>query len=132
TQRAKAHLVREGKDADRMAVTGNAAVDAVIVNRERARLPAGLPASGLVAVTVHRRANRPVLRGLAGALGAVARAHPELSFVYPAHRTPAVREAVWPALDSGPNVRLLDPVDYLSMVALIDRSVLVVTDSGGI
>lgn len=132
TEGAKANLVREGKDADRMVVTGNTAVDAVIVNRERARLPAGLPGSGLVAVTMHRRENLPVMRGLAEALAAVARAHPELTFVYPVHLNPAVREAVWPALDSVPNFRLLDPVDYLSMVALIDRSVLVVTDSGGI
>ncbi len=132
TDGAKENLLEEGKDPERMVVTGNTAVDAVLASRERARLPEGLPAEGLVAVTMHRRENLPVMRGLAEALAAVARAHPELTFVYPVHLNPAVRERVWPALEGVPNFRLLDPVDYLSMVALLDRSVLVITDSGGI
>lgn len=132
TEGAKANLVREGKDPERMVVTGNTAVDAVLISRERARLPDGLPEHGLVAVTMHRRENLPVMRGLAEALAAVARAHPELTFVYPVHLNPEVRERVWPALEGLPNFRLLDPLDYLSMLALLDRSVLVVTDSGGI
>src|SRR5690606_25306909 len=132
TEGAKANLVRECKDPERMVVTGNTAVDAVLISRERARLPDGLPEHGLVAVTMHRRENLPVMRGLAEALAAVARAHPELTFVYPVHLNPEVRERVWPALEGLPNFRLLDPLDYLSMLALLDRSVLVVTDSGGI
>src|SRR5690606_6329965 len=69
---------------------------------------------------------------LAAAIAAVARAHRDLTFVYPVHLNPAVREAVTPELSGEPNVRLLDPLDYLAMVALLDRSVLVITDSGGI
>src|SRR5690606_28268957 len=63
TEGAKANLVREGKDPERMVVTGNTAVDAVLISRERARLPDGLPEHGLVAVTMHRRENLPVMRG---------------------------------------------------------------------
>lgn len=132
TEQARLNLLGEGKRADRMVVTGNTAVDAILTSRQRAQLPDGVPAENLVAVTMHRRENLPVMRGLAEALADVARAHPELTFVYPVHLNPAVRESVWPALDGLPNFRLLDPVDYLSMVALLDRSVLVITDSGGI
>lgn len=132
TEGARDNLLKEGKDPERMVVTGNTAVDAVVLSRRRARLPEGLPAENLVAVTMHRRENLPVMRELAAALASVARAHPELTFVYPVHLNPAVREAVWPALEAVPNFRLMDPVDYLSMVALLDRSVLVITDSGGI
>src|SRR5690606_11042399 len=132
TEGARENLLKEGKDPERMVVTGNTAVDAVVLSRRRVRLPEGLPAENLVAVTMHRRETLPVMRELAAALASVARAHPELTFVYPVHLNPAVREAVWPALEAVPNFRLMDPVDYLSMVALLDRSVLVITDSGGI
>ncbi len=132
TDVARANLLAEGKSAERMVVTGNTAVDAVLVNRERARLPRGVPDSGLVAVTMHRRENLGVMAKLAEALADVARAHPHLTFVYPVHLNPQVRESVRPALAGVENFRLLDPVDYLSMLALIDRSELVITDSGGI
>ena len=132
TEQARLNLLAEGKLADRMVVTGNTAVDAILTSRQRAQLPDGVPAENLVAVTMHRRENLPVMRGLAEALADVARAHPELTFVYPVHLNPAVREAVTPELSGEPNVRLLDPLDYLAMVALLDRSVLVITDSGGI
>src|SRR5690606_22416025 len=91
TEGARDNLLKEGKDPERMVVTGNTAVDAVVLSRRRARLPEGLPAENLVAVTMHRRENLPVMRELAAALASVARAHPELTFVYPVHLNPAVR-----------------------------------------
>jgi UDP-N-acetylglucosamine 2-epimerase (non-hydrolysing) len=81
---------------------------------------------------MHRRENLPAMPGLARALARVAAAHPALTFVYPVHLNPAVREAVRPALAEVENVRLEEPYDYLSMLALLDRSELVITDSGGI
>lgn len=115
-----------------MVVTGNTAVDAVEFARSRAKLPEHLPNGPLVAVTMHRRENLPVMRQLAAALARIARANPLLTFVYPVHLNPAVREAVWPELDDVENVLLEEPWDYLSMLALLDRSQLVITDSGGI
>src|SRR5690606_10061329 len=106
TEQARLNLLAEGKLADRMVVTGNTAVDAILTSRQRAQLPDGVPAENLVAVTMHRRENLPVMRGLAEALADVARAHPELTFVYPVHLNPAVRESVWAALDGLPNFRL--------------------------
>ena len=132
TPLAKRNLLAEGKGDERMVVTGNTAVDAVEYARARAKLPAGLPCRDLVAVTMHRRENLPVMRGLAAAIGRVARANPQLTFVYPVHLNPAVREAVWPELGEIDNVRLEDPWDYLSMLALLDHAELVITDSGGI
>ncbi|HET8986511.1 MAG TPA: UDP-N-acetylglucosamine 2-epimerase (non-hydrolyzing), partial [Trueperaceae bacterium] len=98
TPLAKSNLLREGKREDLMVVTGNTAVDAIQAERERAVLPATLRGRRLVAVTMHRRENLPVMTGLARALAAAARANPTLTFVYPMHRNPAVRDAVQPAL----------------------------------
>lgn len=132
TNIARDNLLKEGKQAESMVVTGNTAVDAVLANRTRARLPEGLPETGLVAVTMHRRENLHVMAELAAALAEVAHANPRLTFVYPVHLNPAVQEAVVPVLEPVENFRLLKPVDYLSMLALLDRSELVITDSGGI
>ena len=132
TPLARDNLLAEGKTLERMVVTGNTAVDAVRLLRPRARLPEHLPRSGLVGVTMHRRENLPVMRGLAEALAAVARAYPERTFVYPMHRNPLVREAVVPALSGAPNVRLEEPYDYLGALALWSASDLIITDSGGI
>lgn len=132
TPLARRNLVAEGKDEGSMIVTGNTAVDAILAQRERAVLPGGVPAGRLVTITMHRRENLPVMAGLARALANVAAANPEVTFVYPVHLNPAVREAVWPALEGLPNVQLRDPFDFSSMTALLDRSELVITDSGGI
>ncbi len=133
TALAREHLLREGKDPARMVVTGNTAVDAVRWAVRRAALPGHVPADApLVAVTLHRRENLPVLPGLAAALAAAARAYPDHTFVYPMHRNPRVREAVVPVLQGLPNVLLEDDWDYLAMLALVRAAKLVVTDSGGL
>ena len=72
------------------------------------------------------------MSALAAALAAVARANPDVTFVYPVHLNPAVREAVQPSLGPLNNVILDDPWEYLDMLALLDASELVITDSGGI
>lgn len=132
TQLAKRNLMAEGKSEERMVVTGNTAVDAIRAERERAVLPSHLAGKRLVAITMHRRENLPLMRELATALAAVARRSPDRTFVYPVHRNPAVREAVTPPLGGVANVVLSDPYDYSTMVALLDAADLVITDSGGI
>jgi UDP-N-acetylglucosamine 2-epimerase (non-hydrolysing) len=136
TAASRAHLLAEGKDPARMVVTGNTAVDAVRWAAERAALPEAVRvrAAGrsLVAVTLHRRENLPVMAGLAEALAAAARAHPDHLFVLPMHRNPAVREALRPALEPVDNVLLDDDWAYLEMVGLLRAARLIVTDSGGL
>ncbi|MFX6424141.1 UDP-N-acetylglucosamine 2-epimerase, partial [Acinetobacter baumannii] len=57
---------------------------------------------------------------------------PHLTFVYPVHLNPVVREAVFPVLKGMKNFLLLDPLDYGPMAALMRESLLLVTDSGGL
>lgn len=132
TPLARRNLLAEGKTEERMVVTGNTAVDAVRLVAARSELPARLAGRRLVAVTMHRRENLPVMNGLAEAIAAAARAYPELTFVYPLHLNPAVRDAVSPALSGLDNVLLEEPWDYPAMVALLNAAELAVTDSGGI
>lgn len=129
---AKENLLAEGKTPESMVVTGQTAVDAVRWIASRAQLPEAFQGGPLITVTMHRRENLPMMSGLAKAIAAAARAHPEHTFVYPVHLNPAVRDAVVPALSSVENVRLLDPWPYDRMVALMAASDLIVTDSGGL
>ena len=133
TPLARQQLLAEGKRPEAMIVTGNTAVDAVTQMRSVARLPAHVPSGGrLVSITMHRRENLGAMSALAGAIAQVARDNPDITFVYPVHLNPAVREAVEPALAPLGNVILDDPWEYLDMLALLDASELVITDSGGI
>ncbi|MCS7057521.1 MAG: UDP-N-acetylglucosamine 2-epimerase (non-hydrolyzing) [Meiothermus sp.] len=132
TPTSKANLLREGKPEETIIVTGQTEVDAVLYASARG-VPPPLPSDKrVVTVTMHRRENLPVMRDLALALARVAQAHPECHFVYPVHLNPAVREAVYPVLEGLANFSLLEPLDFGTMAALMKRSVLLVTDSGGV
>lgn len=138
TPGALENLRREGVAESAATVTGNTAIDALL--HVRARLPSldvavrrlvGDP-KRLVLVTAHRReAFGKPFADVCAAIQAVALAHPDVTFVYPVHLNPQVRGPARERL-SAPNVVLAEPVDYASLVWLLDRSELVLTDSGGI
>jgi UDP-N-acetylglucosamine 2-epimerase len=138
TPLALANLRREGADERAITVTGNTAIDALL--HVRGRLPSldvpvkaivGDPAR-LVLITAHRReAFGKPFADVCSAIQAVATAHPDVQFVYPVHLNPQVKGPARERL-TAPNVRLIDPVDYASLVWLLDRSEMVLTDSGGI
>ena len=132
TSTSKENLLREGKPEQNIIVTGQTEVDAVLYASQRGAPPPLPEGQRIVGVTMHRRENLPFMRGLAAALARVAQVHPDCYFVYPVHLNPAVREAVYPELEGLPNFALLEPLDFGSMAALMKRSTLLVTDSGGV
>jgi UDP-N-acetylglucosamine 2-epimerase (non-hydrolysing) len=131
TPLAARNLEREGKDPERILVTGQTAVDSIQLAADLGTLPAAWAGQSLVTLTMHRRESWPNLGSLAAAIASVARRHPEHLFVYPMHMNPVVREAVQPVLGDIANVALTEPLDYGEMAALMAASRLIVTDSGG-
>ena len=138
TPGALANLKREGADERTITVTGNTAIDALLHVRGRlAAAPIAVKAlvgetGRLVLITAHRReAFGKPFADVCTALQAVATAHPDVQFVYPVHLNPQVKGPARERLVA-PNLLLLEPVDYASLVWLLDRSELVLTDSGGI
>jgi UDP-N-acetylglucosamine 2-epimerase len=141
TGRARAALLAEGCPAADVVVTGNTVIDALL---EVAARPydwssgplAGLPRDGrLVLITAHRRESfGSPFRELCTAIRELADsfAAEGYHFVYPVHLNPNVRAPVQEILAERPNVHLIEPLDYLSLVHLMKRSELILTDSGGV
>ena len=100
-------------------------------------LPSELMSSDarMVLITGHRRENfGDGFEHICTAIADLAKRFPEVHFVYPVHLNPNVREPVGRILGAhcGKNVHLIEPQSYLPFVALMDRSYLILTDSGGV
>lgn len=152
TERAAQALLREGVSRASIHVTGNTGVDALLEGLHRIesdppffdRLqkwfhnyvdPSGfLKHSGrLVVITGHRRENfGEGFKSICAAIRTLSREFARDYFVYPVHLNPNVKGPVYQYLREIPNVRLIEPVDYPQMLYLMQKSCLILTDSGGI
>lgn len=141
TESARRNLLREGVNDAGIRVTGNTVIDALldVVGQVRSESsnPWQAPAwagKRIIAVTAHRRENFGApLQSICEALLVIARRYEgDVHIIYPVHRNPNVQDTVYPRLGNVSNISLVDPLDYKSMVALLDRSYLVLTDSGGL
>lgn len=133
TERARANLLREGRDPATVHLTGNTGIDAlrwVVGSLKPDPKPGG---RRTVLVTAHRRENlgRP-LAGICAAIAGLVDRHPDARVVLPVHPNPAVRAVVADRLGRLDRVELVDPVGYRAFVALMRASFLILTDSGGI
>ncbi|MGC3999865.1 MAG: UDP-N-acetylglucosamine 2-epimerase (non-hydrolyzing) [Anaeromyxobacter sp.] len=139
TETAGAALRAEGVAHDKVHVVGNSVIDALLGMADRpdlpwpASVPALSPTQRLVLVTLHRRENFGApIQAILGALREFASRHEDAVFVYPVHPNPNVFGPARDALGGLPNVHLIEPVEYPTMVNLLRRSYLVLTDSGGL
>jgi UDP-N-acetylglucosamine 2-epimerase (non-hydrolysing) len=134
TPRSRLNLLREGIADSSIHVTGNTGIDALRLVADRP-LPAAIEpdTDRMILVTAHRRESfGEPLAEICRALREVVDRDPRLGVVFPVHPNPAVREAVGALLRGRPRIRLIEPVGYLEFVALMRRSFLIVTDSGGV
>jgi UDP-N-acetylglucosamine 2-epimerase (non-hydrolysing) len=144
TRRAAQNLLSEGVHDSAILITGNTVIDAL--HQTVARLANDIPeeiqahqfiqalekGQRLVLVTGHRRENFGAgMEEMCNALAQIA-TEPETHVIYPVHLNPNVREPVLRLLGSSPSVHLIEPLSYPAFVWLMNRSYLVVTDSGGV
>ena len=135
TTLARERLLREGVHEDAIWITGNTGIDSLF-------LVLGLDAEDKVPppneqrrllVTAHRRENQgEPMKNVCRALLRIADEFPGLRIVYPVHLSPAVRDVVFPLLSPHPRIDLLEPLDYRRFVEEMQRSYIILTDSGGI
>jgi UDP-N-acetylglucosamine 2-epimerase len=136
TQTAVDVLLREGYHAKSIYLTGNTAVDALLMTCEENRRSGrgNRPvAPRRILVTAHRRENFDgPLRSICTALAEIARRNDEVEIVYPVHPNPNVWKPVHESLSNRERIRLVEPMNYVDFVRVLDESYLVLTDSGGI
>ena len=144
TQGSAANLAAEYNRNARILVTGNTGIDALLFIAGRLKLETMLeeqiagrysfldPRLRLVLVTGHRRESfGNGFHHICDGLAAVA-ARGDVQLVYPVHLNPQVQTVVRSRLSGHANIHLIEPVDYLDMVYLLCRAVVLITDSGGI
>jgi UDP-N-acetylglucosamine 2-epimerase (non-hydrolysing) len=142
TERSKLALLTEGVSADRIVVTGNTVIDALLWVSETMRsIPPNLPGRALrdiqerrlILVTGHRRESFGFgFEQICRAIREIVRTHPDTCVIYPVHLNPNVQEPVHRILGGIDRVHLLDPLAYASFVWLMEKAYLILTDSGGI
>ena len=144
TASSRENLLAENTDPARVHVTGNTVIDALLATTRIIDAQADLRASlqqqfsfldterPILLVTGHRRENfGEPFQMLCAAIADLAQAH-KLQVVYPVHLNPNVQAPVRRILGSIDNVHLIEPLDYLPFVYLMQRSYVILTDSGGI
>jgi UDP-N-acetylglucosamine 2-epimerase (non-hydrolysing) len=140
TPASAANLLAEALPGHRVVVTGNTVIDALLwaVGTCRGYGDPALAdldahADPVLLVTAHRRESwgRP-LEQVGTALAQLAAAEPGLRIVVPVHRNPVVREALLPRLAGHPTITVVEPLDYAGFCQLMNRSHIILTDSGGV
>ncbi|TKB46152.1 non-hydrolyzing UDP-N-acetylglucosamine 2-epimerase [Thalassotalea mangrovi] len=145
TQKSKQNLLKENVSEQTISVTGNTVIDALFWVKEKLkdnhfleanfleRFPFLKEDKRIVLITGHRRESfGGGFERICQAIAKSAKEFPNVQFVYPVHLNPNVREPVNRLLTGLSNVYLIEPLDYLPFVYIMDKSAIILTDSGGI
>ncbi len=159
TESSRQNLLGERIPGERVHVTGNTVIDALLWMRARLRRqpesavglagrcgidaefqarflpanPGALSPHRLVLVTGHRRESfGEGFEGICQGIRQLAERHPDVGVLYPVHLNPNVQEPVRRLLGGHPRIHLIKPTDYASFVWLMDRAYFILSDSGGV
>ena len=140
TRTNRANLLKENVKEDKIYMTGNTVIDAIkttvrkdyIFGNQRLK-DINFSGSRVITVTAHRRENLgEPLENICHALKYVADRYEDVEIVYPVHLNPAVQSVARRIMGGHSRIHLIDPLDVQDMHNLMDRSYLIMTDSGGL
>lgn len=137
TEVAKANLLREGKKEEDIFVTGNTAIDALktTVNEEyeNEMFDKFDDDNKVILLTAHRRENLgEPMRNMFRGIKKIVNEFEDLQVIYPVHLNPLVREAVGEVLGQHERIHLIDPLEVVDFHNFLNKSHIIMTDSGGI
>ena len=145
TETSRQNLLSEGVAESKVFVTGNTVIDALfeivqkldsneeLAREQKEKFEFLSDDKKLILVTGHRRESfGGGFERICQALAQTSKNHPDVQIVYPVHLNPNVQEPVNRLLGESPNIHLIEPLDYLPFVYLMNRSHIILTDSGGI
>ncbi len=136
TEKAKQHLLSEGKDESTIYVTGNTAIDALkttVKDDYSHEMLDWAADSRMILITAHRRENigKP-MHNMFRAIRRIIDEHDDVKAVYPIHMNPEVRRAAEEELGGCDRIKIIEPLDVVDFHNFMARSYLILTDSGGI
>lgn len=136
TELSKRNLLKEGKTASTVFVTGNTAIDALKTTiKDNYFHPELMWAadSRLILITAHRRENigKP-MENMFKAIRRVIDEHEDVKAIYPIHMNPVVRTCAQKYLMDNERIHIIEPLDVIDFHNFLARSYLVLTDSGGV
>ncbi len=136
TQKAKDNLLNEGRNKDNIFITGNTAIDALQTTvREEYTHPEleWAKDSRLILITAHRRENLgEPMHNMFRAIRRVLDEHLDVKALYPIHMNPVVRQAAQEELGDCDRIHIIEPLDVLDCHNIMNKSYMILTDSGGI
>lgn len=143
TLTSKHNLIKENIDERYIIVTGNTVIDSLLESKNRVDsiydseieyLKGILDLNEkIILVTGHRRENHGEgFINICDALKKIAENFPKIQLVFPVHLNPKVQGIVYEKLNSTPNIKLIAPLSYAAFVWLMNKSYLIITDSGGV
>lgn len=143
TEQSKNNLIIENVSEDRIVITGNTVIDALLVssskvnaieNAELDQLKTIVDASKkIILVTGHRRENHGQgFINICEALKDIATNNIDVQIIYPVHLNPNVKGPVHEILGDVDKIQLINPLAYPAFVWLMNQSYLIITDSGGV
>lgn len=136
TERAKDNLIKEGKDSNKIWITGNTVIDALKTTVKKDYTHPELEwaeGSRLIFITAHRRENQgEPMHHMFRAIRRVMEEHPDVKALYPIHMNPIVRKAADEELGDCNRIHIIDPIEVFDCHNIMAKSYLILTDSGGI
>lgn len=136
TELSKQNLIKEGKDPSSIFITGNTAIDALKTTvRDDYTHPEleWAKDSRLIVITAHRRENLgEPMRNMFRAIRRVMDEHPDVKAIYPIHMNQIVRDTAKEILGDDDRIHIIEPLEVLDFHNFLNRSYMILTDSGGI
>lgn len=136
TERAKCNLLKEGKNPDTIFVTGNTAIDALKYTVRENYVHKELEwakDSKLILLTAHRRENiGEQMLHMFRAIKRIVEENPEVKVIYPVHMNPKVKEIAQSVFSDMEHIHLMEPLNVVDFHNFMERSFIILTDSGGI
>lgn len=147
TKKSVKNLIKEGIDENKIILCGNSVIDALLIIRQRIQsIPSLLKkiessldskiinwSQKIILITAHRRENfGNNFIDFASAINELSKKYPDFLFVYPVHLNPNVKNVIFSNVNDNSNICLISPVDYKTFVYLMEKSYIIITDSGGV
>ena len=136
TQKSKDNLIKEGKCKNSICVTGNTAIDALkltVKDDYSNEIMNWIGNDKMIMLTAHRRENlgQP-MRNMFKAILKIVQEHEDVKVVYPVHMNPIVKNTADEIFKDCDRIKLIEPLDVIDFHNLLNKSYIILTDSGGI